>query len=449
MAAMRQGSVPFLALLAAACSARDPLPIAPSSQRVAREEPRSAPKGTLSLAECVAIGLERHPLARGAWEAARAAAARVGEEKAAYYPSLDAVVGAARTDTPELREKGTSPESDLHAGFGVRYLLLDGGLRNARVRGAEAEFLASRFRHDTTLQDVALSVETSYHERLAAQALLGVADERSRQGQVHVELARARHQSGVAARFDVLKAETEKADADLELVRARSAVRLARGRLSQAMGLRVSETFEIHELPPEARRQEEGEIQRLLDEAAASRPELKVALAQVEARRAELRAAQASHWPTLSAGADYGVRDTERISGREEWWVGVGLQFPLFNGFATVRRTERAEAELARALAEREALLRGVELEVWTSHARLLEAGEAIEAARAFVASATESARVAEGMYRGGTGTIIELVDSLTSRTAARVRLVQATLDGYTAMARFERAVGRSLAGGR
>lgn len=443
---MRRGSVPLLALFAAACSARDPLPIAPAPPPAVREEPRAVPKGTLALADCVAIALERHPLARGAWEAARAAAARVGEEKAAYYPSLDAVAGAARTDTPDLREKGTSPESDLHAGFGVRYLLLDGGLRSARVRGAEAEFLASRFRRDTTLQDVALAVETAYHERLAAQALLEVADERSRQSRTHVELARARHQSGVAARFDVLKAETEKADADLELVRVRSAVRLARGRLAQSMGLRVSESFEIQELPPEVRREEEGEIQRLLDEAAASRPELKVALAQVEARRAEVRAAQAGHWPTLTAGADYGVRDTERIPGREEWWVGVGLQFPLFQGYAVVRRTERAEAELARAVAEREALLRGVELEVWTSHARVLEAGEAIEAARAFVASATEGARVAEGMYRAGTGTILELADSLSSRTAARVRLVQAVLDRHTAVARFERAVGRSLA---
>ena len=85
-------------------------------------------------------------------------------------------------------------------------------------------------------------------------------------------------------------------------------------------------------------------------------------------------------------------------------------------------------------------------MEVWTAYWQTIEAGEAIEAAKRFVASAEESARVAEGEYKNGTGTIIGLIDAQTARTAAQDRLIQARLDWRTAMARFERAVGRSLA---
>lgn len=92
--------------------------------------------------------------------------------------------------------------------------------------------------------------------------------------------------------------------------------------------------------------------------------------------------------------------------------------------------------------------MRGVELEVWTAYSQLIEAGQAIEAARALVASAEESARVTEGEYRNGTASIIEVTDAQTARTTANVRLVQARLDWYTALARLERAIGRTLASG-
>jgi outer membrane protein TolC len=86
-----------------------------------------------------------------------------------------------------------------------------------------------------------------------------------------------------------------------------------------------------------------------------------------------------------------------------------------------------------------------VELEVWTAYWQIIESSQAIEAASRFVASAEESARVAEGEYKNGTGSIIELIDAQTARTTARTRLIQARLGWHTAMARFERAVGRSL----
>ena len=448
-------------LTLAGCAGMDPWgaldrsPGSPASPYAFSAEGREIPplpsefKGRrLTLARCISIALERNPETRASWESAKSAAARVGEEKAAYLPSVDFVAGGSRSDTPEFRDKNESPKDDFSAGFGVRYLLFDGGLRYARVRGAEAGLLAANFRHNAVLQDVALTVELTYHERLAAEALIRVAQDTVRQRQVHLDLARARLRSGVVAKFDVLKAETEKADADLVLVRARSGVRITQGRLARSMGVRVTESFEIEDLPQEVHRQELEDLDRLLEEAAGNRPELHVAAALVEARRADIQAVRSEYLPTLTAGADYGWRDTEFLPDREEWFVGVGVSLPLFLGFGRGYRVRRAAAELSVAVASRDSLLRNIELEVWTAHSRLTEAGEAIGAAEKLVASAQESARVAEGRYRSGVGDIIELVDSLTARTEARTQRVRVTLDWYTAVSRFQRAAGRRLAGG-
>ncbi len=401
----------------------------------------------LTLAECIKISLERNPRTRISWQVARAAAAGVGEERSAYLPAADLGLAAGRADSVSLNNnQALGPQNTYEAGFSVGYLLFDGGARSAHVSSAEAELQAANFRHNTMLQDIALSVEESYYQLLAAQWVLKVAQETVKQTQYHVDLAGARHQSGLVARSDVLKAETERADAELFLVQASSGVRIARGQLASAIGLKVSQSFEVAELPEGLRDQELANIDLLLEEAASERPELQTSLALIESKRAEIKAVQAEYWPTIGADAGYGWRDRTFVPNQDEWSVGIGLNLSIFTGFDRAYRIQKAKADLGRASAEYENLLQEIELEVWTSYAQILEADQTIQASEKLLASAEESARVVEGQYKNGTAFIIELIDAQTARTSARTRLAQARFGWYAAIARFERVVGRTLA---
>lgn len=401
---------------------------------------------TLSLAECIVAALERNPQTRVAWQASRSSAFQVGQQRSSYLPQLDLTGTIYRNDLASDRQDQESPRNALNAMFGVRYLLLDGGLRNARVRSAEAELMAANFRHNTVLQDVALAVELAYHQRLAAKALVEVAEQNVRQSEYNLELAKARQKSGVSAKFDVLRAETEKANADLALVRARNTQRIAHGQLANAMGLQVSQAFDIEELPQDVHQEELADIDQLLEEAAQARPELQAALARMTARGADADAARAQYFPQISANADYGFRDESFLPTGAEWTVGLGLELPLFTGYSRTYRQAQAWSDYEAAAAQYENELRGVELEVWTAHSRLIEAGEAIEAAKKLIASADESLRVATGRYQAGAGNIIELVDAQAAQTDAHNQLVRAVLSWYTALAQFQRTIGRTLA---
>ena len=419
----------------------------PTAHRDRRTSPSSKKSGPLTLAECIRAALENNPKVRKSWESARAAAAGVGQAHSPYLPSADFMGGMNRGDSASLDGQQDTGASDTYtAGFSVRYLLFDGGARAAGLKGAEADLITADFQHNVTLQDVALSVEEAYYQVLAAKEIERVAEQTVRQTQYHVEVARARHGNGIAAKSDVLKAATEKAGADLELVRARSQVRITRGQLANAMGIRPSTSFEVVELPRSPHTREQADIERLMTEAAAHRPELRAALARTRSNQEKVKAAKARYWPKLTLDTEYGRRDRTFPPDRNEWSLGVGVTFPLFDGLNREYAIRRAKSELAGAVAAHEALLRGVELEVWIAYARQLEAGQAIDAAQALVASAEESARVAEGEYKNGTGSIIDLIDAQTKRTSALVQLVQARLDWYTAMARLERAIGRTLA---
>ncbi|MFO7871424.1 MAG: TolC family protein [Kiritimatiellia bacterium] len=406
----------------------------------------SAEDGPLALADCMGIALARNPQTRGSWQAAKAAAARVGEERAAYFPSANLRAEAARGRSVLLDSERESETRDTYTGgIDVSVLLFDGGARRARVAGAEAALLEADFRHNAALQDVAISVQESYYELLGAQWFLTVAQETVKRTQYQLDMALARHGAGVVTRSDVLRAETQRADAELLLVQARNGVRISQGRLARTMGLPIHTAFEIVELSGDLQQQELPRIEQLFDEAARQRPELQAALAHIAATRSEIAGSRAAYWPTLSAGVSAGRKDTEFVPEQDEWSAGLSLRFPLFDGFERGHRTRRTQADLARAMADHANLLQGIELEVWTGYWRLIESADAVDAATRLTASAGESARLAEGEYKNGIISIVGLIDAQTAQTEAERCLVQARLDWYTAKARFERAVGQSL----
>jgi outer membrane protein len=403
----------------------------------------------LTLADCVRIGLELNPATKSTWQALRSAAARVGEEQSAYFPEIDLLAGAVREKqvTFQSLESKQPPSIDnlYTTAFALKYLLFDGGQRSAKVGGVQADLQSVGFQHNAGLQSVALKAEQAYYTLLATQWALQVAEETVRSNESHVRLAQARFDSGLVPRSDVLKAATAKADADLALVGARDLVRIAEGTLVSAMGLKVSTPVRIADVPENAHGHETQDMNRLLDEAARNRPELLAAASKVKAKQAAIIEAKSQYWPKLNANAGYGWIDNTFFPNHDQWAVGVTLDFSLFTGFKREYQVKRAKSDTEQARADYVSQLRGVELEVWTAYSRLIEADEAIQAAQIFVASADESARLADGEYKAGAGTIIALIDAQTALTSARNRLVQARFSWYTVRAQFEKAIGRSL----
>ena len=403
---------------------------------------------TLTLADSIRIALERNPQTRISWRESLSAAARAGEVSSAYWPDVEISSSAVRADQAAVgNAKDQGAISTYNTSLGLHYLLFDAGIRSNQVKSATAELLAANFRHNATMQEVAFHVEETYYDLLTAGWMVKVTEDSLKQAERHCQLAEARHAAGMAIHSDVLKAETEKAQAALALVQARSAERIARGQLADAMGVAVSQDFAIADVSSDLHKQEIADIDRLFQEAVKMRPEAQASLSRIETREAQVRAEQGRYWPSLTADASYGWRDDIFLPEKDEWSIGVGLHWPLFTGFEREYRIERAKSDLAEAQAEYEKTLHGVELEVWTAYVNVLEADEAIGAAEALVRSAQENALATEAEYKNGTGTVIDLIDAQNSLTSAKARFIQARLGWYKATARLEKSIGSLLAG--
>jgi len=354
------------------------------------EQPQAARTNQtpLPLAECIRIALERNPATRSPWAAARSAAASVGQARSGYLPSATVSSEGKRGDPVELdNATDIGAQNTFDASFGVSYLLFDPG-RSGRLSETEAQLRSLNFRHNTTLQDVALAVEEAYYGFLAAQALRDLARETVKQQEQHTALAEGRYKAGTVQKSDVLKAVTEKANAELAAVRGESAVRIGKGRLANAIGLRVTDSFDVAPVADPQYRDTMSGLAALLAEASTNRPELQTALAEIDARRAQIETVRAQDWPIVSVTGEYGWKDRDFVPDRDEWTAGIAVSLPLFTGFERTYSEMRAKADMEKAKAEGEMLLRNIELEVCTAYSQLIEARQAIVATQNLVADA-------------------------------------------------------------
>jgi len=400
----------------------------------------------LSLGKCVWLALRNNPRVRSSWERVRAASDRVGQSKASYFPQIDLRAGSERRQTQVPSDVEPKYLRTLHsARFSVSQLLLDGGARKARLAAARAEMASGNWQHDSTLLNVALETEVAYYQLLAAKALRTLEQENVRRRAYHLNRAQKRYEVGLGRDLAVSEAKAQHADALLRHVEARNEVRLRRGQLAAVMGLLPSVPFEIEDLPDSLREQHMEDADALLKEAAAKRPSLLSAAAEITRIRRQLDAERAERWPRLSASAEYGWRDTHILpEEKDEWALGINLTWPLFTGLDRTYRIREAKAQLRRAQAEYETLLRSVELEVWTAYSQLLRADEAMTAADIFLDSATKNVQMAEKAYSAGKATTVELIDAQATFVRASSRRIGTRLDWHMALVRLERAVGRS-----
>ncbi len=116
------------------------------------------------------------------------------------------------------------------------------GIIGARIDAAEYERQAAEFDLRATREDVALAVQSAYLGVMRADDNRVVAAESVERLRKYLALAEARVDAGTAARFDILRAKTEVANAEQGLIAAENALRIAHARLANTIGRDVPRT---------------------------------------------------------------------------------------------------------------------------------------------------------------------------------------------------------------
>jgi outer membrane protein TolC len=258
------------------------------------------------------------------------------------------------------------------------------------------------------------------------------------------DAANRRRESGLATVADVYRAETQVAQAELNLTRSRGELEKARGQLAAAVGLPVNQTLKIQTLTELPHVQAVStSLTDLLDRARSSRPDLIAAEAQARAARSAAQAASKANFPTLEiAGAAGRTFFTDDRAPGNNFSVGVNVRFPIFNGFRDRYATRLAEAQAAQAEATRDSLYRQTELDVWQAYFDVQTAATGVGTTESQVKSAEQTAQATLARYQAGFGSILDLITAQQDESNARVQRIQSYLDWFTALARLQFSTG-------
>ncbi len=402
----------------------------PAAGRGEAAAPSPAP---LTLHQAQQLALAHQPQIQAAELASRAASQVVREARSGYFPQVLAnATAVAAGDTTRIAASGGLNNPTVFQresnGLLLSQLITDFG----RTAGLTA---SARYQAEATAQgaqavraQVLLDVDRSFFGVLGAQALVRVAEQTTKARRLLLDRVTALAKANLKSSLDVSFAEVAFGEAKLLQLSAQDQLESAFATLAERLGSRDAGPRVLTEEPPSPAPPED--VDPLVRQALATRPELLARRAEREAGQRLAAAERAIHYPVISAIGAIGFspyRD-DRLDDRYAA-AGVSLTVPLFTGGRiSARATEallRADAAQRTLDQEENQVTRDVRI-AWLA-ART--AHEAIEVTQTTLASASRALELAQSRYELGISSIVELSQAQLQETEAEIAHARARYD--------------------
>jgi outer membrane protein TolC len=325
--------------------------------------------------------------------------------------------------------------------------LFDGFQAYNQYMGSKLKYEAAALEDSYTKLQVEEDVRLKFYQALAAQALELVADLNLKTLDDHLQKIQTQTRAGTATRFDLLRIEVQLNDARTEKLVAQDSIAITKLKLAQAMGNEV----EVREIKGELPAPNPDILKNVFVEKA-KRADIAAKDLQVEAVERKRKESNGFWYPKISLNYEYQLYDnadrsfdSSNQSYHNTYFIGATLTWNLFDGGATLARSQ----ENAARLKEAEASIRMARIQVpqdienWKRKYAL--SSQVYFAKSSDVQKAEESVRLATLGLRAGTRTSTEVLDSELDLFRARAGVVKAQVDAIEAKTNLELALGQKF----
>jgi outer membrane protein len=394
-----------------------------------RTQPASTP-ARLSLKDAEAIALKNNPAisvgrlnALASQQVTREVRSNLWPQAYASLTGVDALnnsrITAGALNNPIIYTRAAG-------GIAISQLITDFGYTTNLASSARLRAKAEEQNALATKEDILLSVDQAFYNALQSHAVLRVAEQTVAARQLLSDQVSALTKSKLKSDLDLSFANVNLAQAKLLYLDALNNDKASMAGLSAILGYPTVESFEVINdseplAPPPA------EVDPLIAEAFAKRPEILSLEFQAESAEKLHKAEHDQMYPTISALGAFGdspVRD-DRVYGPYAA-VGVNLQIPVFNGFLYSAKSHEADL---RAQAERQRLIdlrNRISRDVRTSWLAASTAFDRVNVSEQLLAQANLALDLAQTRYKLGLSSIVELSQAQLQQTQAEIGNVQA-----------------------
>ena len=381
----------------------------------------------------------------------RQAQAIVQQARAGLFPTLGGTASTSRSQSPNLANRpvnSTAPVNNYTLSLDATWEIDLWGRVRRQLEASEANAQASAADLETVRLAAQAQLAQSYFLLRVADAQKKLLDDTASAFERSLQLTQNRYAAGVAAKVDVVQAETQLRTTQAQAIE----IGVQRAALENAIAVLVGEAPSTFSIPPAPLAATSPYIPLgLPSELLERRPDVAAAERAVAAANAQIGVAQAAFYPTFTLTGSGGFRSQDLgdlISSPSRFWaVGPVLAQVLFDGGLRRGVSNQAKAAYdAQVAAYRQSVLTGFqEVENNVAALRILEQeanvqDEAVRLAR-------ESVELTTNQYKAGIVSYLNVVavqrvaldnertaiGILGQRLTSSVLLVKALGGGWTA----------------
>ncbi|MGA9117575.1 MAG: TolC family protein, partial [Bacteroidota bacterium] len=280
--------------------------------------------------------------------------------------------------------------------------------------------------------------------------LVRVTEENLRRDLRQLERITESNRVGALSLADVYRQQSQVAQDELSLIKARNESDKAKADLIALIGLDVGKEYVIADstlgaVPePNPGAPGAGEFGELLRRALAARPDYLGGAEDLQAASSSVTSARAGYFPSVSAFAGHYLSNAElgRLSGNRTTSWGLNLRWSLFDGFQTNQAIQSAGASRRTAEILLEQAERDIAVELRKALLDLEAARKAVDVSQKGLVSAVQDRTIAEERYNLGAGTLLDLLQGNAGLVAAQANGVNAAHDLLIARRNLEYVLG-------
>ena len=375
-----------------------------------------------------------------------AATARIEQARARYriqdsrrLPTVVASGAATRTRQP----LGVNPALDtgdvegapssvtfnrFDVGVGVSSFELDFWGRIASLReAARAEYLATVAAQRAFYLSLIADTATTYFEIVETEEQIALAEATAESRREGLRIARLRLENGVTSALPFRQAETLLTQAEQQLASEQLALAQLRNQLAVLVGGTVP-TDLPGGLTLEAQADERRLAAGMPSDLLLVRPDIIAAEEQLRAARANIGAARAAFFPTISLTGNAGLASSSLdglFSGDSlSWSFGPSISLPIFDWGGREADLDLAQALEMEQVANYDRTVQTAFREVSDALAGRRYLAEQVETLRRAVTAQEQIARIARLRYREGVGSYLEVLDAERNLFSAQQQLL-------------------------
>lgn len=438
----------------------------------------------LGLNDCVSIALNNNPAIKNARYNYGLSKTNVGSARSEFFPTIGVGTGYNIQDVSGRRVSQNTNAYSVEAT--INQLLWNFGKTNANIKMQKFYLIADEYNFYNTVRETTFDVKQKYYQVLAARATVLINKAYVQINERNYQRTKAYFDEGIKSKIDLVNAEVTLSDSKIQLVQAENSYKNSLVNLNNAMylvnapaysisGIEVFNTNiadnvapvdltkitkpsdkEISKLPvnvKDAKLTSSVETLELLTDykveefpysfeecmkmAYKNRADLKAYNSTLDAVKENLVYVKRNYYPSISANAGYGFRDTNSTN---SFNVGVNLSSSL-NMMNQKYKVDAAKYQVDIAENSLNQLNQDIYFQVQNAYIDMIELEKQIPLLAVKVRQTLENYELAEGRYYVGLGDYIQLQDAKVNYNNAQCSYIETIYKYNVARANLESVI--------